>query len=77
MEGIQTGSPWCIQRSVKRGEVRTCDLCEEIIPRGTPFRSGWPTPAAVIDGDAASQPTFDIKSEELLATTTDNVDAVH
>lgn len=92
-EGIQKGSSCCIQRSVKRGDVRICDPGEEIIPRGTPFRSGWTTPAAVSGGDPATRPAFNLEadgtarldlcrkcvdaSETLIATTRENVDPLH
>lgn len=78
---------------VKRGDVRTCDVCEDVIPRGTVFRSGWTTPVAVGGGDPATRPTFDIEAdgtvrvdvcrecvdeaENLTARTTENVDPLH
>jgi hypothetical protein len=78
---------------VKRGDVRTCDICDEIIPRGTVFRSGWTTPAIFQGGNSATRPSFDREpdgtarldvcrrcvdeSENLTASTTENVDPLH
>ena len=44
-----------------RDDLRHCDVCGELIARGTPFRSGWTTPATLADlheGDPGWWPTY-------------------
>lgn len=32
-----------------RDDLRHCDTCGDVIPRGTPYRSGWTTPDMLDD----------------------------
>jgi hypothetical protein len=45
-----------------RNDLCLCDVCGEPIARGTPFRSGWATPATLRDvhaGDPGWWPTYE------------------
>jgi len=37
------------REAVLRDDLRHCDTCGELIPRGTPYRSGWTTLAMLAD----------------------------
>jgi len=80
-------------KPVKRGALRTCDVCDEKIVPGTPFRSGWTTPESLADGDPTTQPSFQLEgdgtarvdlcqrcadeSPQLADMTTEDVDLLH
>src|SRR5262249_29213770 len=79
--------------TMKSGDFRTCDICDEMNYRGSSFVSGRTTPAFLNCGDPATWPSFDIevdgtalldlcrrcvdRSELLLASTIENIDMLH
>lgn len=43
-------------------DTRTCDTCDTVIPRGTPYRSGWTTVDALVEllaGDPRTCPGYE------------------
>jgi hypothetical protein len=48
---------------------RTCDICDEVIPRGTPYRAGYTIPDALAEAlspDPTRRPTYTLTPDGLV-----------